>query len=89
MEPSILMNLRRGRIVHMLASLGPATAEDLAVALAISPVTLTKEIGILSDAGIIRVNGSPSADSRPTFTVDIPTIVAEIAHARQFFSPWL
>lgn len=89
MEPSILMNLRRGGIVHMLASLGPATAEDLAVALSISPVTLTRELCVLSDAGIIRVTGSASADSRPTFAVDLPAVVAEIAQARQFFSPWL
>lgn len=89
MEPSILMNLRRGRIVHMLASLGPATAEDLAIALSTNQATLIRELVLLSDAGIIRVAESPSADSRQTFAVDPLALAAEIAQARQFFSPWL
>ncbi|ALO68205.1 hypothetical protein AS189_18985 [Arthrobacter alpinus] len=83
------MNLRRGRIVHMLASLGPATAEDLAIALSTNQATLIRELSILSDAGIIRVTRSPTVDSRQIFAVDPPAIAAEMAQARQFFSPWL
>lgn len=89
MEPSILMNLTRGRIVHMLVIHGPATAPAIAAALSLNAVTVTRALGLLSDAGIVFRTDASTEDVHPAYTVDSPQVLHEMAQARLFFAPWL
>ncbi|WP_425864702.1 MarR family transcriptional regulator [Arthrobacter sp. TWP1-1] len=89
MEPSILMNLTRGRIVHMLVAHGPATAPDIATALCLNKATVSRALGMLSEAGIIRRTDTTIEDTPLTYAVDHPQVLQEIAQARLFFAPWL
>lgn len=89
MEPSILMNLTRGRIVHLLATHGPTTAPALAIELCLNTVTVSRALGILSDAGIVRRTEATVEDVHPAYAVNPPQVLKEIAQARLFFAPWL
>lgn len=89
MEPSILMNLTRGRIVHMLVTHGPATSRDIATALCLNRVTVSRALGMLSDAGIVHRTDTTIDDTHPAYVVDPSQVLQEIAQARFFFAPWL
>ena len=89
MEPSILMNLTRGRIVHMLVAHGPATAPAIATALCLNRATVGRALGMLSEAGIIRRTDATIDASHPAYAVDPPEVLQEIAQARLIFAPWL
>lgn len=89
MEPSILMNLTRSRIVHMLAAEGPATAPAIANALCLNTATVTRALAMLSDAGIIQKTDATLEDARPAYAVNPARVIQEIAQARYFFAPWL
>ncbi len=89
MEPSLLMNLTRGRIVHMLVTGGPATAREISTALSLNAVTVTRALDLLSKAGIVRITDTTSADFRSAYAVDSPQVFDELAQVRHFFAPWL
>lgn len=89
MEPSILMNLTRGRIVHLLLHHGPATATDISAALALSESTVRRELDRLAAAGFACPADTASPDAHPEYLVDASLVAAEIAHVRHYFSPWL
>lgn len=89
MEPSILMNLTRGRIVHMLVTQGPATAPAIATTLSLNTVTVTRALAMLSAARIIRRTDATIDDVYPAYAVDSPRVLHEMAQARHFFAPWL
>ena len=89
MEPSILMNLTRGRILHMLVTHGPATAPAITTALSLNTVTVTRALAMLSTAGIVRRTDATLTDAHPAYAVDSSQVLHEIAQARLFFAPWL
>lgn len=89
MEPSILMNLTRGRIVRMLVLRGSATAAAIATELELNRITVNRALGRLSDAGIIRMTIHAPDISHPSYSVELPQIHQEMAQVRQFFAPWL
>lgn len=83
MEPSILMNLTRSRILHMLAIHGPCSAADIASALGLSSKVALRELTLLADCGIVnRITASHGRDD-PNFTAILPEIFQEMAHACQ------
>lgn len=89
MEPSVLMNLTRGRIVHLLVTRGPATAREISSALSLNGVTVMRALELLADVGIVRVVDNASADFPPAYIVDSPQVHDEMAQVRHFFAPWL
>lgn len=89
MEPSILMNLTRGRIVHLLVTNGPATVLDISTALTLNEAIVRRALDLLSDAGFVRVTDTASADIHPAYVVDTSQVADEMAHVRHFFAPWL
>lgn len=89
MEPSILMNLMHGRILHQLVTHGPATARDISTALMLNEAIVSQALGRLLDARLVRVADTSSAAIHPAYVVDTPQVADEIAHVRSFFAPWL
>ena len=89
MEPSILMNLTRGRIVRMMAGHGPSTATAIAAELCLDRATVTRALGLLAEAGIIRRTDAKAKNTGPTYAVDLPQVHQELEQARFFFAPWL
>lgn len=75
--------------MHLLVTRGPTTAPAIAIELCLNAVTVSRALGILSDAGIVRRTDATAEDVHPAYAVDPPQVLKEIAQARLFFAPWL
>ena len=79
MEPSILMNLTRSRILHMLATHGPAPAPDISNALSLTEDAVNRELERLTRAGFVRSSEATPSNFNSIYTSDAPQIFQEMA----------
>ncbi|WP_410468564.1 MarR family transcriptional regulator [Arthrobacter sp. A2-55] len=84
MEPSILMNLTRSRILHMLVTEGPCSVAHIASALGLSKRVTLREITFLVDRGVVRRIVPTHGRIDPHFAAGVPEIFQEMARAYQF-----
>ena len=70
MEPTILMNSTRSRIVRLLFRHGPLHAADILAALDLTPTAVLNEIRNLSVAGIIRRCETGNSSQGQLYSVD-------------------
>lgn len=84
MEPSILMNLTRSRILHMLVTHGPATAPDISDALSLTDDAVNRELERLTRAGFVRASEAIPGNFDSIYTSDAPQIFQEMAQMRYF-----
>lgn len=84
MEPSILMNLTRSRILHMLVTHGPAPAPDISAALSITDDAVNRELERLTRAGFVRASEAIPGSFNSIYTSDAPQIFQEMAQVRYF-----
>ncbi|MHA7176979.1 helix-turn-helix domain-containing protein [Arthrobacter sp. Sr24] len=84
MEPSILMNLTRSRILHMLVTHGPAPAPDISNALSLTEDVVNRELERLTRAGFVRASEAIPDNFNSIYTSDAPQIFQEMAQVRYF-----
>ena len=84
MEPSILMNLTRSRILHMLVTHGPAPASDISDALSLTDDAVTRELERLTRAGFVRASEAVPGNFNSIYTSDAPQIFQEMTQVRYF-----
>lgn len=84
MEPSILMNRTRCRIVHLLVTDGPATAPEISSALSIARYVVDRELTLLTSAGLIRANEMVPDNLGTTFAAETPQVFREMAQLHHF-----
>ncbi|WP_315914990.1 helix-turn-helix domain-containing protein [Arthrobacter sp. lap29] len=82
MEPSILMNLTRSRILHMLVTYGPAPAPDISNALSLTKDVVNRELEQLTRAGFVRASEAIPSNFNSIYTSDAPQILEEMAQVR-------
>lgn len=82
MEPSILLNLTRSRIIHMLVTHGPATAPDISSALSLADAVVSRELERLALAGLVHATNPAPGQFDPRFDADAPQICQEMAQVR-------
>lgn len=70
MEPTILMNSTRSRIVRLLFSHGPLHAADIIAALDLPATGVLSEIQNLSIAGIVRACDTTNPPQGQLYSVD-------------------
>ncbi|POH57485.1 helix-turn-helix domain-containing protein [Arthrobacter glacialis] len=84
MEPSILMNLTRSRILHMLVTHGPAPAPDISDALSLSAATVNRELEQLTRAGFVSASEAIPGSFDSIYASDAPQIFQEMTRVCQF-----
>lgn len=84
MEPSILLNLTRSRIVHMLVTHGAATAPDISSALSLAGTVVSKELEKLVLAGLVHTDNPVPGQSDYRFDASTPQICQEMAQVRHY-----
>ena len=84
MEPSILMNLTRSRILHMLATQGPATVGSISNTLSLKDAVVARELECLARAGFVLASNGNHEHHSSTYATDSPRIVIEIAQVSNF-----
>lgn len=84
MEPSILLNLTRSRIVHMLVMHGPATAPDISSALSLAGTVVSNELEKLTLAGLVHEDNPVPGQIDCHFDADTPQICQEMARVLQY-----
>lgn len=84
MEPSILLNLTRSRILHMLVKDGPATAPDISRALSLPSYVVSRELERLALADLVRSDNPIPGQFDSTFDADAPQICQEMAQVRNY-----
>lgn len=82
MEPSILMNLTRSRILHMLVTHGPATASNISNELSLADDAVNRELEQLTRAGFVRASEAIPSNFNSIYTSDAPQIFQEMAQVR-------
>lgn len=85
MEPSILMNLTRSRILHILATHGPCSVLDIGSALGLSKSITLRELTLLVDFGLVNCIAAIHGHDDPDFASSLPEIFQEMAQVHQIF----
>lgn len=83
MEPSILMNLTRSRILHMLATNGPCSVVEIASALGISRRATLRELTLLVERGVVNRLAAIHGRKGAAFAASMPEIFQEMAQTHQ------
>jgi len=84
MEPSILLNLTRSRILHMLVTHGPATAPDISKALSLAGSVVSRELDRLALADLVHSDNPVPGQFDSNFDADAPQICQEMAQVRNY-----
>ncbi len=82
MEPSILMNLTRSRIVRLLLTCGPAAVVDISTALALRKSAVRRELDRLLLAGIVTEIEPADCRGLLAYSTDVMRIRQELVGLR-------